>query len=283
MKFAVSNIAWSPDEDEQIYEYMSERRMAIEIAPTRITPWMEDENTKRKIGPYDQKRAASSWAKNLYAKYGIKVVSMQSILNSIDANIFRTPSERKFLVSYLKRAMDYAKSIGCTNIVFGCPLNRNIPHGMSLNEVSRISEEFFEEITYDAAERNVCIAIEANPTIYRTNFINDTERAFDLVKFIQRKVDKNVADAIKVNLDFGTIISNKEKITSILTEENIPLISHVHISEPNLATLKKRKAHEDVITRLEKSGYNGYVSIEMKMPPRVVELIASIEYIRSLG
>ena len=29
MKFAVSNIAWSPDEDEQIYEYMSERRMAL--------------------------------------------------------------------------------------------------------------------------------------------------------------------------------------------------------------------------------------------------------------
>lgn len=283
MKFAVSNIAWSPDEDEQIYEYMSDRRMAIEIAPTRITPWKEDENTGRKIGPYDQIRMATSWAKNLYAKYGIKVVSMQSILNSIDANLFRTPSERKFLISYLKRAMDYARAIGCTNIVFGCPLNRNIPRGMSLNEVSKISEEFFAELTYAASERNLCLAIEANPPIYRTNFINETERAFDLVKYIQKKVDKNVSDAIKVNLDFGTIISNQEKITSLLTEDNIPLINHVHISEPNLATLKRRKAHADVITRLEKSDYNGYVSIEMKMPPRVVELIASIEYIRSLG
>lgn len=283
MKLAVSNIAWSPEEDEQIYEYMSEKRMAIEIAPTRITPWKDDEYTGRKYGPYDQIGEATSWSKHLYAKYGIKVVSMQSILNSIDANFFRSKPECKFLLSYVKRAIDYARAIGCGNLVFGCPLNRNIPKNMPINDVSRISVDFFSEITVYAAQNGVCIAIEANPEIYRTNFITQTEQAFDLVKYIQKTVGKNAAYAIKVNLDFGTIISNREKVSSLITPENIPLINHVHISEPNLATLKKRKAHAEVIKRLDKSDYSGYISIEMKMPPRVVELIASIEYIRSLG
>ncbi len=283
MKFAVSNIAWSPEEDEQIYEYMSDKRMAIEIAPTRITPWKEDEYTKRKYGPYDQINEATSWAKHLYAKYGIKVVSMQSILNSIDANFFKSRAEEKFLISYLKRAIDYARAIGCGNIVFGCPMNRNIPEWMLINDVTRTAVEFFSELTVYAAQNGVCIAIEANPEIYRTNFITQTEQAFELAKYIQKSVGKGAAQAFKVNLDFGTIICNRERISSLITPENIPLINHVHISEPNLVMLKKRKAHSEVIKRLEKSDYSGYVSIEMKMPPRPIELIASIEYIRSLG
>lgn len=283
MKLAVSNIAWSPEEDEQIYEYMSEKRIAIEIAPTRITPWRDDKNTGRKYGPYDQISDATAWSKHLYAKYGIKVVSMQSILNSIDANFFKSKAEYKFLVGYVKRAIDYARAIGCGNIVFGCPLNRNIPNWLGTSEVSKLAVDFFADITTYAAQHGVCIAIEANPEIYRTNFINHTEQAFDLVKYIQKTVGKAADYAIKVNLDFGTIICNKENISALLTPENIENINHVHISEPNLVTLKKRKAHAEVIKRLDKSDYSGYVSIEMKMPPRVVELIASIEYIRSLG
>ena len=283
MKLAVSNIAWSPEEDEQIYEYMGEKRMAIEIAPTRITPWKDDEYTGRKYGPYDQIGEATSWSKHLYAKYGIKVVSMQSILNSIDANFFKSTAEKKFLLSYLKRAIDYARAIGCGNLVFGCPMNRNIPKWLLINDVTRIAVDFFSELTVYAAQNGVCLSIEANPEIYRTNFITQTEQAFDLVKYIQKSVGKRDAHAIKVNLDFGTIICNRERISSIVTEENIPYINHVHISEPNLTMLKKRKAHAEVIRRLEKSDYSGYVSIEMKMPPRPVELIASIEYIRSLA
>ncbi len=283
MKFAVSNIAWSPEEDEQIYEYMSEKRMAIEIAPTRITPWKEDEYTGRKYGPYDQISEATSWSKHLYAKYGIKVVSMQSILNSIDANFFNSRAEYKFLVGYVKRAIDYARAIGCNNIVFGCPLNRNIPKALPINDVSKIAVDFFSDITFYAAEQNVCVAIEANPELYRTNFITQTEQAFDLARYIQKTVGKSAASAFKVNLDFGTIICNRERVSSLITPDNIPLINHVHISEPNLSTLKKRKAHAEVIRRLDNSDYSGYVSIEMKMPPRVAELIASIEYIRRLG
>ena len=86
MKIAVSNIAWSPDEDTGMYEFLSERRLALEIAPTRIIPWDDSDTLGRMAGPYDRIRDAANWAKNLYAKYGLNVVSMQSILNGVKAN-----------------------------------------------------------------------------------------------------------------------------------------------------------------------------------------------------
>ena len=104
MKYAISNIAWSPDEDERMYEFLGDRRMGLEIAPTRIFQWEHSEMLGRNAGPYDRIREAAEWARDLYNYYGVKTVSMQSVLNGIDYNIFGSETENRSLIQYMKKA-----------------------------------------------------------------------------------------------------------------------------------------------------------------------------------
>ena len=282
MKFAVSNIAWSPDEDISMYEKLCDLRLGLEIAPTRIIPWDDSATLGRMAGPYDRIRDAANWAKNLYTQYGIHVVSMQSILNGVKANMFGRGEERRFLLNYLKSAVDFAAAIQCRNLVFGCPLNRRIPANYPLEEAGKVAIDFFSEIAMYAAQQGTCIAIEANPVTYNTNFINYTSQAFDLVRCIQREVGKNASRAFKVNLDLGAILTNGENIYELLTEDNIPLINHVHFSEPNLRVLRKRREQTEIIRLLDDAGYDRYVSLEMRMPEDPKELSEAIDYLKSL-
>lgn len=282
MKLAVSNIAWSPEEDNGMYEFLSDLRFALEIAPTRIIPWDDSTTLGRMAGPYDRIRDAANWAKNLYDKYGIHVVSMQSILNGVKANMYGKQEERRFLIDYMKSAIDFAAAVKCRNLVFGCPLNRRIPDDFPLEDAGKVAIDFFSEIAMYAAQQGTCVAIEANPTIYNTNFINYTSQAFDLVHCIAREVGRNASKAFKVNLDMGTILTNGENIYELLTEDNIALINHVHFSEPNLRTLRQRPEHFEVIRLLEEAGYDRYVSLEMRMPERPEELLDAIDYLKTL-
>ena len=282
MKYAISNIAWSPEEDERMYDFLGDRRMGLEIAPTRIFPWEQSETLGRMAGPYDHVREAQEWARDVYNYYGVKVVSMQSVLNGMEANIFGTEKENRLLVQYMKRAIDFAVAVKCRNIVFGCPLNRNIPGGYDLALAGKVSVNFFSELTMYAAQRGTCIAIEANPAIYKTNFINYTSQAFELVRYISKEVGKNASRAIKVNLDLGAILANGENIYELLTEKNIPLINHVHYSEPNLKMLRQREEHKEIKRILDENGYENYISVEMRMPERSRDVLTAIEYLRSL-
>lgn len=93
----------------------------LEIAPTRIFP----------DNPYSKDNAARDWSKNLYGDYGFAIPSMQSIWYGRQETIFGTQKERDSLIAYTDQAIDFAQSIGCHNLVFGCPIR--------LTELSRIT------------------------------------------------------------------------------------------------------------------------------------------------
>ena len=224
MKLSISNIAWEKEQDEEMYEYLSEIGYdAIEIAPTRIITEV----------PYDKIEEAREFAKMIEQKYNLKISSMQSIWFGKTEKIFGTVEEREELLKYTKKAIDFAKAIKCGNLVFGCPKNRNI----QTPEDYKTAIEFFKEIGEYAEKNNTVFAIEPNPTIYNTNFINYTEDAIKIVKEINCK-------AVKVNMDFGTVIQNEEDILSIL-ENNYDQINHIHISEPNLEVVQQRELHKN--------------------------------------
>lgn len=79
MKLAISNIAFEQKDDEFIYEKLAELGFdGLEIAPTRIIPEK----------PYDRLEEAKAFADEIKEKYGLKVVSMQSIWFGISEKIF---------------------------------------------------------------------------------------------------------------------------------------------------------------------------------------------------
>lgn len=260
MKLSISNIGWEAKDDLVIYAMMKKYGFqGLEIAPTRIFP----------EAPYEKNDAAGIWSERLKRDYGFSVPSMQSIWYGRQEKIFGTFEERQELVNYTKKAIDFAVSIDCKNLVFGCPRNRNLPKGAD----DSAAIPFFKEISDYAAVRGTTIGMEANPSIYNTNYINDTVSALKLGE----QVD---SEGFKLNLDVGTMIQNEEDIGEL--KGKVYLINHVHISEPRLQPIRERIFHEELRKVLEAGGYNGFISIEMGKTEEIAVLEKKMSYVRRI-
>lgn len=261
MKLCISNIAWSTEHDDTMYQFLKNNGFdGLEIAPTRI--FSEK--------PYDHLSEARDWAQLLKDQYGLAVPSMQSIWYGHTEKIFGSKEERKILLDYTKKAINFAEIIGCNNLVFGNPKNRNAE---DIPSILPIAIDFFKEIGDYALDHNTVVALEPNPTIYNTRFMNYTEQAVEMAY-------KSSSDGIKVNIDLGTIIHNEEDIDYL---KQIPeYINHVHISEPGLNLIEKRDIHRELFAILSSIGYNSFISIEMANKGNIEMVKSIIEYVKAL-
>lgn len=260
MKLSISNIGWAAENDEYVYSLMKENVFTgLEIAPTRIF----SEN------PYDDLCNAKKWADMLKVTEGLVVPSMQSIWYGRTEKIFGSNDERSDLIAYTKKAIDFAEAIGCGNLVFGCPRNRSMPDDGNIE----IAVRFFKELGDYAYDHHTVVAMEANPPIYNTNFINTTESAIEFIERVESK-------GFLLNLDLGTMIENNETV-DILRDKR-PLINHVHISEPGLKPIQHRRIHRQLAAYLRDVEYDRFVSIEVGRQDDIAELADTIKYVRSI-
>lgn len=260
LKLAISNIAWGKENDLEMYNYLKNKDISyLEAAPTRLI-----ENN-----PYENIEMLNKISNDLLKEYNLKIVSLQSIWYGKKENIFESDENYKNMFDYTKKVIDFANTINCENIVFGCPKNRN----MSNYDVDYIKAiDFFRNLGNYAKNKNVIISLEPNPRIYNTNFLNNTE---EVVKFV-----KDVGcDAIKINYDLGTVIENKESLDTLFS--NIKLINHIHISEPNLVKIQPRDILKELIIELKKLNYQNFISIEMKQS-NINDVKETVEYIKDL-
>lgn len=256
MKLSISNIAWPEEESQQIYEYLQTKKyQGIEIAPTILIP----------NKPYDNITEIKKIKAELQNKYNLEISSIQSIWYGKTGNIFNH-EEAKELLMYTKQAIDFASAINCKNIVFGCPKNRNIPEGKTEKDIIW----FFKELGDYAKQKNTFLSLEANPAIYGTNFLNTTQETINFVKEVN-------SEGLKINLDFGTIIENKENLDDIYN--NFEYVNHIHISEPYLKKISKRKEHLELSKYLKTNNYDKYISIEMKKQDSIDDIKDIIDYV----
>lgn len=243
MKLSISNIAWAKEDDEQMYGFLTENGYSgLEIAPMRL---LSD--------PYNHLDEAAVFAEKLRANYGLEIPSVQSIWFGRTEKIFGDEKDRNTLIEYSKKAILFAEAIGCKNLVFGNPKNRDTD--LMKSSYLPIAVEFFKNIGDFALLHNTFIAVEANPSIYGTRFLNTTEEAVEFIRQVPSK-------GLRINLDLGTMVYNNEKL-SIVTEM-VTLINHVHISEPYLEVIRERAIHKDFLKILKVLNYKNYISIEMK-------------------
>ncbi|MBQ8592231.1 MAG: sugar phosphate isomerase/epimerase [Lachnospiraceae bacterium] len=248
MKLAISNIAWAKEYDEQMYAYLQKTGFSgVEIAPTRIFA----------MPPYEKIEAARLWAQDLKERYDLSVPSLQSIWYQRSENLFQSEAERRTLLDYTKKAIDFAQATESKNLVFGCPRNRNrnIDCPMSETECMEVARNFFRELGEYAKLHNTVLALEPNPPVYNTNLMNDTASAFAMAKQVE-------SEGCKVNVDLGTILTNEESLD--IVRDHIALVNHIHISEPGMNCIEKRELHAELAHMLKQAGYTNYISIEMK-------------------
>ncbi len=259
MKLSVSNIAWSKEDDQMMYDFLKKSNFSgLEIAPTRIFEEL----------PYSNLENAKLFKKELLEKYNLEISSMQSICFGRNESIFGQEPERNSLKDYIKLSIKFANAISCKNLVFGCPKNRIIGDNQE-----DFALEFFSELATFSYQNNTNLAMEANPEIYGTNFLNTTKQAIEFVKELNH-------EGLRINLDLGTIIHNNEDLNVVF--DNIDLINHIHISEPYLEIIQERAIHNELAKILKKTNYKNFVSIEMKNLNDIKNLKEVINYTKSV-
>lgn len=260
MKLSISNIAWSSDQDEEMYRFLNETGYSgLEIAPTRIFS----------EAPYGKLTEAEAFAEMLEKTHHLEIPSMQSIWFGRTESIFGSDEERESLLAYTKEAVDFAAAIRCRNLVFGCPRNRVIGNRTQYP----VAVDFFSALGEYAKERGTVIAIEPNPPIYQTNFINTTREAFALASDVG-------GEGFMVNIDIGTVIENGEDLE--VMAGRLDRVNHIHISEPFLARIAERELHRRLSSLLESEGYEKYISIEMKNPGNLDEVKKTMRYVKEV-
>lgn len=248
MKLAISNIAWTAQEDEAVYALMkSYGYTGLEIAPTRFF----------ETGPYENLELVQGWRAEFGASTGFDIPSMQSIWFGRTEKLFADAGQRQVLLEYTKKAVDFASIVRCANLVFGSPKNRAVPD-VSDRALWNQGVDFFRELGKYAHEKNTAIGMEANPAIYNTNYINTTQEAVSLIREVG-------SAGFLLNLDTGTMIGNGEPVEALAGSAG--LINHVHISEPFLNPIVvdsgRRMFHGELAAFLRENNYQGYVSVEM--------------------
>lgn len=241
MKLIISNLSWSFTETKKVIKILKRNNInGIEISISKIFNNNFNINNLIKI-------------KNFWKKNKISFCSTQSILFDIkNAYLFGNKIQREIFFNEIKKKIYLCKKIGCKIIVFGSPQNKKT---FLKKNLDIIAFETFKKISKICEKKKIYFCIEANPKIYNCEYLNYTKDAFKLVK----KINSNF---LKVNLDLGTIIANKESFINHI-ENNIHLIGHVHISVPYLEDILLYKDKvQKFIEKLKKNNYQKFISIE---------------------
>ena len=140
MNLSVSNIAWDRKDDDAVLNLLEKYGFTgVEVAPTKIVP----------EAPYDRINEAVAYRRSLRRCFGFVIPSMQSIWYGVTDRIFGTAEERTRLTAYSQKAIRWAEAVGCKNMVFGCPRNRDVREG----ENPETAVPFFRELGEKAVLR----------------------------------------------------------------------------------------------------------------------------------
>lgn len=262
-KLAVSNIAWSPEEDEAALDLLRDEGVAlIEVAPPRI--WKDPSAAKEP--------EVRAWAQALRDR-GLAVSSFQALLfGRPDLLLFGSAEARSACLEYLKAIADLAGWCGAGPLVFGSPKNR-ARGGRTHAEAFKIAREFFSELGDHCRSRGCAVVLEANPADYGCDFIQTLAEAEDLVGFVGNP-------GFGLHLDTGGLSLSGEALSAAV----VPRLAHVHASQPNLADFASPDAVHRIAARaLQAGGYAGVVAIEMRRPERGLEGVReAIRHVRGL-
>jgi len=269
MRLAVSNIAWPAEADETAAEVLKANGVeGIEIAPTKYWP-----------NPLEATAESLAERRQWWEDRGLTIVAFQALLyGRSDLTIFGNEGKRRETRDYLCRIIDLADNVGAHVLVFGSPKNRK-RGDVALAEAEQIATGFFREVGRHAQERGVDLCLEANPVEYGCDFVVNSREA---IRFVERVAQPGFG----LHLDTGGMTLAGDPPESTLLEAGSRW-KHFHISEPYLAPIGTNTTDHKAFKRwLQQSGYNRWISIEMKQADEGAgwqeNLTQSIQHARSI-
>ena len=256
MKLSISNIAWPAEEDESYLSHIKTwGASGVEIAPSRIWP-----------DPVSSSSKERKTFRSFVYSHGMEIPAMQALLyNKQDLGLFRAPGVERETVEYLKALCQLASDIGVSVLVFGSPYNRK-RGDISLKEAFEKAADFFSRIAPIAEDSGVCICIEPlRPQ--ETDFITTAEEGLQLVEMVNSQGIGLHLDAKAIAEQGGDYLETFKRVHHRLR--------HFHINDPGLIEVNSTGSvdHFSIGSALKASGYDRYVSIEMRKLPDYYSVI----------
>ncbi len=249
MKLAISQIAWKPEEEDSVAQFLASRGIdQVELAPPRL--FLDPENpTKEEIH-----RCLRFWS-----DFGISPTAFQALLfGRPDLLLFFDSEVREAMFKHLSTTIVVAGQMGVPILVFGSPKNRFVPENLSEEQSWEIAIDFFGRLGKLAFESGTSLCIEPNPTRYGCNFITNAEQGIELVR-------KVATPGFGLHLDLaGLWLADDDIVESIRASKES--LKHFHLSAPDLESVRENNGlpYLETINGLIEVGFSGSVSIEMR-------------------
>lgn len=247
MNIAVSNIAWTADEEPAVAAELQKLGIHhVEIAPTKV--WKDPTNVSdAEVQKY----------KDFWAKYDIEIVAFQSMLfGRTDLTLFDDEETRQKTADYLLKFVELAGRIGAEVLVFGSPKNRQVKN-ISQEEAWQVAKTFFAQLGDSAIANQTNFCIEPNAKEYECNFVTTAADGLKLVEEVDNL-------GFELHLD-AAIMSMEGDDPQSSIENAREHLRHFHISAPFLQPIEGEKVnHQAFADALRSINYNHFTSIEMR-------------------
>lgn len=248
MKLAISNIAWTNEEEADVVAKLRELGVRyVEIAPTKR--W--DDPTKATL---EQINEYVEW----WRGYGIEIVAFQSMLFARpDLKMFESSELRDEMRQYLADFLRLAGDMGAGRLVFGSPKNRQ-RGTVPVEEADSVASRFFAELGEVAEQYNTMLCIEPNAPQYNCDYVTTADEGARLVRMVN-------SEGIGLHLDTACMALAGDDIGESI-RNNGDILKHFHVSAPMLDRVYDRDDvdYHAAADALKYIGYEGVVSIEMR-------------------
>jgi len=181
---------------------------------------------------------------------------------------------RKHTADYLRELARLCRDLGGSFLVFGSPLQRNLPEGVSPEQGLDYAAEVFSQIMPELEQQEVTLLVEPlGPA--EGNFLVTTDEGVRLIERVG-------SPWCRLHLDCKAMSSESTSIPDLIRQHH-RLLGHFHANDPNRQGPGFGELEfEPIFAALGEVDYRGWVSVEVFDYAPGVERLAkeSIEYMQ---
>lgn len=244
-KIAISNIAWTGN-NEQVFELLAGLGVGgIEVAPGKVNNGWDALNTS----------VMSNYRKTCDS-FGLVIPSFQAFLyGKPELQLLGDKQTFAALKQHMKFVSELADAAGAKVLVFGAPKNRLL-FGHIYEEALELVKERLAVLAEICWQYKVSIGLEAVPQTYGGEIITSYKESAQIVSAVAHP-------GLVFHLDTGCTFLNGDSISQAI-EHNMKSIAHFHISQPKISDFSEpADYHCEAAKALNAAGYDGWRCIEM--------------------
>jgi sugar phosphate isomerase/epimerase len=219
----------------------------IELAPFTMAPNIEEVSLETRT---TMRKQAEDEGLTIFGLHWLLAQTEGLHLTTADSAVRAATAD--YLVSLGNACADFGGDL----MVFGSPFQRNLEEGMSREQAYENAAEVFRACVPRFAERGVRICMEPL-TSKETDFVNTCAEAMELIAMVDQP-------NICLHQDVKAMLGAESESVPALIEKYAADVGHFHVNDTNLLGPGMGETdYAPILAALQKTGYDGWVSVEV--------------------